>query len=198
MSLPPSYFDHLYAASHDPWGFRTRPYEERKRALTVAALLRPRYGRVFEPGCSIGTLTAGLAARAEQVVAMDPAADALAQAAAAVPDHVDLVRGAVPADWPAGPFDLVVLSEVAYYLDRPALEVLGDRAMGCAAEVIAVHWRHPVDDYPLGGDDVHAALGEAAADAGLIRLVAHVEEDFLLDVWARDPRSVAARQGLLG
>jgi SAM-dependent methyltransferase len=197
VSLPPSYFDRLYAESDDPWGFRTRPYEDRKRSLTLASLLRPRYGRVFEPGCSIGTLTALLAPRAEHLVAMDPAGDALAQAATAVPDNVQLVQGTVPADWPDGELDLVVLSEVGYYLDGTAAAELAARSMA-SAEVVAVHWRHPVADYPLRGDEVHRLLAEAAGDGGLTRLVAHCEEDFLLDVWSRDPRSVATRGGLVG
>ena len=61
MSLQPAYFDDMYAESPDPWGFRTRWYEERKFALTMAALPRRRYRRVFEPGCSVGMLTRLLA-----------------------------------------------------------------------------------------------------------------------------------------
>jgi hypothetical protein len=40
---------------------------------------------------------------------------------------------------------------------------------------------------------VHAALG-----TGLHRLAHHVEEDFLLDMWAATPGSVACRAGLVG
>jgi SAM-dependent methyltransferase len=188
----------MYAEADDPWGFRDRPYEARKRALTLASLPRARYGAVFEPGCSIGNLTVPLAARADRVLAMDPAAAAVHQATAAVPDNVVVTGGSVPADWPRGRWDLVVLSEVGYYLDRPAMTELASQATVTAADLVAVHWRHPVADYPLGGDEVHAALGRAADDAGMTRLVTHEEEDFLLAVWSHDDRSVARRDGLVG
>ena len=71
MTLPPTYFADMYAGAEDPWGFRSRWYEQRKRDVTLAALTRPRYRRAFEPGCSIGVLTAALADRCDEVVAAD-------------------------------------------------------------------------------------------------------------------------------
>ena len=71
MNLPADYFARMYGGSDDPWGFRTRWYEERKRAVTLAALDRPRYRRGFEPGCSVGVLTAGLAERCDALLASD-------------------------------------------------------------------------------------------------------------------------------
>jgi SAM-dependent methyltransferase len=198
MSLPPAYFDRLYRRAEDPWSFRTRWYERRKRAVTMAALTADRYGSVFEPGCSIGLLTAELATRADRVLAMDPSAVALERAAGIVPESVQLVRGAVPADWPNGRFDLVILSELGYYLEPAECAVLADAAFGSAAEVVAVHWRHPVEDYPMSGDEVHASLTDGAERACLALLVSHVEADFRLDVWCQDPRSVAARTALPG
>ena len=47
MSLPTDYFAQMYAGSPDPWGFRSRWYEQRKRAVTLAALQQPRYRRGF-------------------------------------------------------------------------------------------------------------------------------------------------------
>ena len=198
MTLPPDYFEHLYEESEDPWSFRTRWYEARKRSLTLAALPEARYGSVFEPGCSIGLLTAELAARSGRVLAMDPSAAALETARTSLPGHVDLARGTVPDDWPAGHWDLVVVSEVAYYLDRPACEDLAGRAAASAGDLLAVHWRHRVPDYPLSGDEAHAVLGAAALAAGMTPVVTHVEDDFRLDVWSKDRRSVAARTGVPG
>jgi hypothetical protein len=67
-----------------------------------------------------------------------------------------------------------------------------------ARDLIAVHWRHRVTDYPLTGDQVHAVVAAAAVGAGMARLVDHVEEDFRLDVWSHDRRSVARRTALVG
>jgi Methyltransferase domain len=197
MTLPSEYFDALYEGNDDPWSFRTRWYESRKRRLTLAALPAERYERTFEPGCSIGILTKALATRSELVVAMDVSATALQHAAHLAPRNVELCQGAVPACWPAGQFDLVVLSEVGYYLDQADCAVLADRAADSTRDLVAVHWRHPVADYPMCGDDVHELLGSAARSRGLIPLVSHVESDFRLEVWSSDSRSVAAREGLV-
>lgn len=200
MSLPPEYFDQMYAGSPDPWGFRTRWYEQRKRAATLAALPRDRYRRAFEPGCSIGTLTASLAQRCDALVAADASETVVGAARAALADspHVDVRRMQVPDEWPDGELDLVVVSEIGYYLDRPALDRLADRcetSLALGGALLACHWRHPVADYPLAGDEVHAVLGRRP---GLHQVVRHIEEDFLLDVWTRGATpSVARQEGLL-
>ena len=64
MTLDPGYFRDCYAASADPWGLAERWYEARKYALSLALLPAERYSAAFEPGCSIGVLSAQLAARA--------------------------------------------------------------------------------------------------------------------------------------
>jgi len=204
-SLPAAYFDATYARHDDPWGFTDRPYEARKRALTLAALPDDRYARALEVGCSIGVLTTALADRCDVLTGTDVADAALQRARERLTDapHVRLVRGALGGTGddalPGGPFDLVVLSEVGYYLSWPDLTAaLPDLLTRLARRgtVLACHWRHPVEDYPLPGDAVHRALARAAQDAGLARLVEHREADLLLDVWSRDPRSVAERTGL--
>jgi trans-aconitate methyltransferase len=197
VTLPSEYFEDIYAQHHDPWGFRSRWYEARKRALTLAALTEDRYGSVFEPGCSIGILTAALAARSDEMLAMDISSRALEQAARDLPADVRLQRGSVPDDWPDRHFDLIVLSEVGYYLDHLDCRLLARLAVGSADELVAVHWRHPVADYPLTGDEVHDHIRDSAEDAGLKCVVAHREADLRLDVWSRDHRSVAARNGLV-
>lgn len=195
MSLGSDYFDRMYAAAPDPWGFGTRWYERRKYALTLAALPAASYRSGLEVGCSIGILTAALAQRCDALVALDPSATALESARGRVPGHVRLVRGSVPGDWPAGAYDLVVLSEVAYYLDAGDLaRLMGlvERDLRPGGTVVACHWRHPVQDYPQTGDEVHAALGRWP------RLSRVEEEDFLLDVLAPGGAdSVARREGLL-
>jgi hypothetical protein len=200
MSLPADYFARMYAGSDDPWGFRTRWYEERKRAVTLAALDRPRYRRGFEPGCSIGVLTAALAERCDVLLASDVDATAVDAARSAVEAHPHVVveRRSVPDDWPDGTFDLVVVSEVGYYLDEQALGILVDRvttSLESGGAVLLCHWRHRVDDYPLTGDAVHAAFRE---HAGLTAAVRHEEEDFLIDLLtAGATASPARREGLL-
>jgi SAM-dependent methyltransferase len=201
MTLGMDYFDKLYASSADPWGFGTRWYEARKYAVSLALLPAERYGEAFEPGCSIGVLTELLAARCDRVLSCDGAAAAIDRAAArtAALPNVRVQRGIIPDDWPPGQFDLIVFSEILYYFaggDLAQVLSLGMAALRPGGTLLAVHWRHPVAEYPRSGDEVHQAL---AAQAGLARLIEHREPDFLAEVYIRtdgEPLSVAQASGL--
>jgi SAM-dependent methyltransferase len=196
VTLHPTYFADMYAGAEDPWGFRSRWYEQRKRDVTLAALTRPRYRRAFEPGCSIGVLTAALAERCDEVVAadVDEGAVATARRGLARHGHVRVERLSVPHEWPDGMFDLVVLSEVAYYFAPAELDRLLERAVGSLAPrgaLLACHWRHPVSDYPATGDEVHDRL---LARPELCPAVSHMEEDFRLDLLTLGPAPTPARR----
>ena len=56
-SLPPKYFEQIYARKRDPWDFESSKYEKMKYEATLAALPRDRYRCGLEVGCSIGVLT---------------------------------------------------------------------------------------------------------------------------------------------
>lgn len=181
-----AYFNDLYARAGDPWGLATSAYEARKYALTLAALPRQRYRRAFEPGCAIGVLTALLADRCDALESWDGAPRALEQARERVrAPHVRFGLHRVPAEWPDGTFDLVVVSELLYFLGDGDRAELRRRALGSlepGGDLVAVHWRHGFAEAASDGDHAHAEL---AATAGLERVVHHVEPDFRLDVWHR-------------
>jgi LmbE family N-acetylglucosaminyl deacetylase/SAM-dependent methyltransferase len=196
--LRADYFDDLYDRHDDPWGFESRWYERRKRSVTVAALPDERYGSVLEIGCSLGLLTLDLATRADRLLAADISQAAVDRARERLAAHpnVTIERRDVAVSYPNETFDLVVLSEVGYYLDLAGVTALLDDIVASLAPggtVVLCHWRHPVVDYPLSGDAVHAAM---SMQPGVTRISRHEERDFLLDVYSRDPRSVAERTGL--
>jgi len=185
-SIPIERFEQRYASDPDPWGFSSRWYEARKYALTLAALPCRRYHRGFEPGCSIGVLTAGLAARCDNLLAADGVEAALDQARVRVAGmaHVEVAKLVLPRQWPDGPWDLVVLSEIAYYFDADDLgRLLGraERTMVAGATLVAVHWRGPTD-YPMTGDAVHQAIG---AHPAFEHRSGYCEDLFRLDVYER-------------
>jgi trans-aconitate methyltransferase len=188
MRTPPEYFEKLYQANADPWGFKSRWYEQRKHALTVACLPRQRYRSAFEPGCSLGALTELLAPRCDRLLAVDHVESVVATTRRhfAGSDHVRVEHRVVPEDWPEGPFDLLVLSEIGYYFDLTELAQLCDRAwlsLEAGATVVAVHWRGPTD-YPITAAQVHDALDATPA---LQPVAHHVERQFVLDVWNFEP-----------
>jgi SAM-dependent methyltransferase len=199
-SLTAGYFEDLYRAADDPWRLAGSWYEQRKRALTMASLPRARFRSAFEPGCALGLLTELLAPRCDRLLATDIAAEPLAALARrfASDPQVDVRQLAVPRQWPPGEFDLVVLSEIGYYLDHADLSEVIDRTVGSLAAdgfVVACHWRHPAAGYPLTGDEVHESM---TAESGLTVLTAHREEDFRLDVFGRPGApSVARADGVL-
>ncbi|WP_281535300.1 class I SAM-dependent DNA methyltransferase [Cryobacterium breve] len=145
-------------------------------------------------------LTADLAARCDTVTAVDIAEQPLSIARERLAGRpgVRFARMTLPGEWPSGVFDLIVVSEVGYYLATADLERFFQRCRDSLAPggvLLACHWRHPVPEYPLSGDSVHDML---ATVPGLVRTVAHRETDFLLEVWQPGPaRSVAQQEGLV-
>jgi SAM-dependent methyltransferase len=161
-SLPRRYFDELYAATDDPWSFATSAYEAEKYDRSLAALA-PRYRRGLEVGCSIGVFTARLAARCDELVAIDISALALERARDRCSRiaNVDFVHGAFPHDAPEPPFDLVTCCEVGYYWSDDDLAAARREiaaALTAGGDLLLVHWLPHVDDYVRGGDAVHEAF----------------------------------------
>ncbi|MFD7923415.1 SAM-dependent methyltransferase [Streptomyces sp. NPDC059740] len=187
MSTGAGYFEEMYRRSEDPWRLEDRWYEQRKYALTVAALPCRRYGAALEVGCSVGRLTRLLAPRCEWLLAVDRAAAAARTARERTADlpGVTVEQRTVPDQWPPGSWDLVVLSEVLYYFDEEPRQALLERAvrsMTRDATLVTVHWNHPVAEHCGTGHEVARSL--AAVD-GLVLLADHREPDFTLQVHQR-------------
>jgi SAM-dependent methyltransferase len=159
-------FDRLYAQSPDPWDFAASPYEQAKYDATLAVLGERRFNAVLEVGCSIGVLTRRLATRADSVLAIDVAQAALDQAAArcAGMGGVTFRRAMVPRDFPSGHFDLILFSEVLYFLnaaDVSRTAALASDHLAPGGIIVLVNWTGETNT-PTTGDDA-AALFEAAA-----------------------------------
>jgi hypothetical protein len=61
--------------------------------------------------------------------------------------------------------------------------------------IVACHWRHPVAEYPLSGDDVHEAF---AHEPGVERKSSYRDDDLVLEIFARVGTPwVAETEGLL-
>ena len=193
-------FEHMYLGAADPYGLRTRWYEARKRAILLASLPRASYASAFEPGCGIGVLTRALALRCGRVLASDFSAQAVAVAREGLRElsNVEVVQQALPGEWPrstAGAFDLIVLSELGYFLDAGDMASLAKHcghSLSRDGTLVACHWLPGFDARRLPTPAVHEML-----DAPGLRRVAHYEDaDFQLVVWERAAVSVAQREGI--
>ncbi len=165
--VSPEAFENRYSENPDPWNYRASPYERGKYQITLESLSRPRFAHAFEPACSIGELTAMLAARCGRLLATDVSTTAVQRARARCAGLHNVrveccdLRTDLEAHTPGQGFDLIVFSEVGYYFDVESLAALARRLADnlCPqGELIAVHWRGHSADHVLHGDEVHRCL----------------------------------------
>ena len=190
-TLNQAYFDAVYAASDDPWSFATSPYEQQKYEATLAALPRAHYEDVFEIGCSIGVLTRRLAERCDRLVAVDASELPLKAARKRLASFpaVTIRQLKIPDEFPDQSFDLILLSEVGYYLSIPDLgrarQLLIDH-LRPDGHLLLVHWTPFVPDYPLTGDQVHDFFLETAQEGGPLTHLTHQREStYRLDLFQK-------------
>ncbi len=193
QTLKPGYFDALYTADPDPWNFAASPYERAKYALTLNAMPKPRYRSALEVGCSIGVLTRSLAPRCDAVVAIDAAPAPLVEARHRCADlpSIRFEQIFVPEQWPDGVFDLILLSEVVYYLSREDVGRLAASVIRSSAQdgsVILVHWTGSTD-YPLSGDEAVDVFIEHLGSAWVLERADRYAEFRWTSCRAPDPSS---------
>ena len=124
----PTGFESLFEQQQDPWNYGT-PYEQVKYAQTISLLDGRRFRRALELACAEGHFTTLLAPHVEEVLATDISPRAVARTAARCRDlpnvrtaPLDMTRDPLP----ARTFDLVVCSEVLYYVGgRRELRAVG-------------------------------------------------------------------------
>lgn len=180
------YFEAMYRHDSDPWGFDRRWYERRKYALTIASLPEPRFRRAIEAGCSNGALTELLADRCDELYAFDFIDEAAARTADRMSErrNVHVLQARFPEYWPHGQGDLVVWSEIAYYLSAgsAALAVTGlERWLEPSGTLVAVHYTGQTN-YPRQGAEIGPWLDGIDF---LERETTLVDEGFELGVWRR-------------
>lgn len=156
--MRPGFFEHFFDEG-DPFGFDVNPEEKLKFARTLEVCGEGRLGRVLELGCAVGSFTEVLAPRADAVLAVDVSQAAVDQVAERLREHPHVRTRAVdiPADFPDETFDLVVASDVLYYLPVEELERCVDRIEASLADggvFVAVHYV-PRMGSVLNGDEAH-------------------------------------------
>lgn len=148
------HFERLFASGADPWRYEA-PYERRKYDQTLSLIGNGRFRRSLEAGCAEGHFTVRLAALSDEVIAADVSEIALARVEArcasagignVVTRRLDLSSDILPGDC-----DLVVCSEVLYYMgDRSALAKVAGRLAAALAPggVLVMAHAHVLNDSP--------------------------------------------------
>jgi LmbE family N-acetylglucosaminyl deacetylase/SAM-dependent methyltransferase len=125
-AVPAAHFDTLFTQSPDPWRYDGEPYERDRFARTVAALSGRRYRSALELGCANGALTEQLAPLCDHLLATDASNAALHLARARIGDLAGVVleQRAMPHEMPDASLDLIVASDMLYYLGLDGIVAL--------------------------------------------------------------------------
>jgi len=181
-------FEARYRAEGDPWRTLSDPAERAKADAVLSACGDGPFASVVDLGAGLGVLAAALAYRSRRLRALDAAPTAVAAAAGRLARWPG-ARAAVavlPDDLPRDTFDLVVASEVLYYLSPAAFAATLrwlDGAVAPAGRVVAVHWTGSAPDLQRSADDVHVALARCPR---LTSTATTRAETYRLDVLAAD------------
>jgi 2-polyprenyl-3-methyl-5-hydroxy-6-metoxy-1,4-benzoquinol methylase len=186
-----AFFDAKYATVPDPWSFETDPYEQARYERITRHIDPDRHRTAFEPGCSVGVLTERIGRLGLRVDSTDLSMRAVERARDRC-RHLDGVHITVgDLTPPQHRYDLIVLSEIGYYLDPTELLATSQNLAARVApggRLIAAHWIGTSPDHRLHADDVHRIVGDAVRT--WIHMVDELRTDrsrdgYRLDVWDR-------------
>lgn len=148
--IDPEGFEAMFRRDADPWDYARSPFEAFKRGVLLRACSDRMFGRGLELACANGETSRALARRCLRLLAVDASATAVAEARRRVPDpRIIFAVARLPEDAPVGPFDLIVASEILYYMPRHDMDALLDRlaaALAPGGRMVVLHHTTPFDD----------------------------------------------------
>lgn len=162
-------FEAKFRENIDPWDYATSPFEAHKRQVVLHACGSRLHGRGLELACAIGETTRTLVSRCLRILALDGSGTALAEAARRTGGcrNVTLGLALLPGDMPRGPFDLIVVSEILYYLAPNDMRLLLsrlERALARGGRMVVLHHLRDFDD---------AAIRPSCAQGFALRTFSH-------------------------
>ncbi|MCF7701719.1 SAM-dependent methyltransferase [Loktanella sp. M215] len=172
MSSVLDHLETLYADTDDPWHFATSPYEQAKFRATRKALTRDRYRSALEIGCGNGALAHHLALLCDSYTGIDAVSRAVIAAQNRVPD-AHFLQAVYPCPLPAANYDLIILSEVLYFLTPDAIRQLARDLVDLApgAELICVTYLGDTAQ-ALQGRDTLTVFQSALPEGTILKSVA--------------------------
>lgn len=144
-------FEAKFRDDIDPWDYTGSRFEAFKRQILLNACGRYKHGRVLELGCAIGETTRSLSPLSLRLLAVDGSSTALEEAASRLSGahHIQFRRAILPQEMPKGAYDLIVVSELAYYLPAHRLSALATNTIAVLAprgRVVLLNHRRAFDD----------------------------------------------------
>lgn len=167
-SVPSSFFDETFRQSSDPWAYTSSFYETSKFRTTIKCLPKVQFKNAFEIGCAIGVLSQKLAKKCDRLLSVDHSEVGLEEArkrCAGLP-QVRFEQMQIPQQFPTEKFDLILFSEVGYYLTMPDLLTTKQKIIDQllpGGYLLMVHFRYPVESFILNGDIVHDTFLQESA-----------------------------------
>ena len=168
-SVPSSFFDETFRQSSDPWRYTSSFYETSKFRTTIRCLPKVQFKNAFEIGCAIGVLSQKLAKKCDRLLSVDHSEVGLEEArkrCAGLP-QVRFEQMQIPQQFPTEKFDLILFSEVGYYLTMPDLLTTKQKIIDQllpGGYLLMVHFRSQVESFILNGDIVHDTFIQESAE----------------------------------
>ena len=192
-SLDAEFFNKMYQQNEDPWDFENSAYEREKYEATLRAIPKETYENVFEIGCSNGVLSEKLTKIAKRLLAVDASGIAVRNATNRLKSFsfVEVKEMIIPENFPDEKFDLILLSEVGYFLSFEDLQIARDLMIEHLlpnGHLLLVHWTPFVEEFPLTGDQVHDLFIGSSGDEPeipLIHLYGNQNSEYRLDLFEK-------------
>ncbi|MBD2578570.1 glycosyltransferase [Oscillatoria sp. FACHB-1406] len=161
------HFETLFASRADPWKY-TSPYEQTKYEQTLSLLPSTPIHKALEIACAEGHFTAQLAPRVETLLATDLSQIALDRTTQRCShlnnicfQKLDLTKDSIP-----GKFNLIVCSEVLYYVESlKVLEEVAGKftdALESGGYLLVAHAHQIIDEPDKPGYDWGLSFGAKA------------------------------------
>ncbi len=171
MSVTLSNLRGLYADGDDPWNFAHSDYEQGKFAATREALSRQAYRCALELGCGNGALASHLAPLCAGYTGIDAIGKAIAAARRRVPE-AEFVCDFYPCRLPHRDYDLIVLSEILYFLSPDSIAQLAHdiREFAPRAEILCTTFLGDTEHMLQGKQSVTLLLDDLKPDFSFVCL----------------------------